>query len=424
MPAPKNKPVKLTKAYVDKVKPPSEGYEVHWDSLVKGYGLRLSPTGKRVFIATGRVKGRQITYTVGPYGELTEYEAREKARTVLQRMREGVDPRDERKQDEAAKVTLKTVAAAYCERPQLKQSSKDAIMRHVLTTLSPWQNKPIASITEDACRQRYRKLARTGLDGRREGGAPGQANQAFSVLRALINFSMRRYKRADGTPVIASNPVSGLKDDWVQLKPRTDRIPDDKVGEVWAKLNEWRSEAYNRDRLASIDLIMFLMMTGCRLNEAASLMWTQVNLEEGWFYLPDPKNRNSVTLPLSTQAVDLLKTRQRIEGSPFVFTTWSRAGYIRSPRDLMLKVSKVVGEHVTPHSLRRTFVTIGIANCGIDFYKVELLTNHIPHSSVTAVHYLETSNLRYLRPETQRISDWIAEQAAIVTGENVVTLRA
>lgn len=84
----------------------------------------------------------------------------------------------------------------------------------------------------------------------------------------------------------------------------------------------------------------------------------------------------------------------------------------------------VADKHVTPHSLRRTFVTIGIASCGIDFYKVELLTNHIPHASVTAVHYLETSNLRYLRRETQSISDWIEGQAAIATGANVVPLHA
>lgn len=90
----------------------------------------------------------------------------------------------------------------------------------------------------------------------------------------------------------------------------------------------------------------------------------------------------------------------------------------------MLKLSKVVGEHVTPHSLHHTFVTIGMANCGIDFYKVELLTNYIPHASVTVVHYLKTSNLRYLCPETLRILDWIKEQAAIATGANVVPLRA
>ena len=98
---------------------------------------------------------------------------------------------------------------------------------------------------------------------------------------------------------------------------------------------------------------------------------------------------------LSTQAVELLKTRQRVEGSPFVFTTWSKSGHIVSPRDLLAKMSKVAGTKITAHDLRRTHTTIGIANCSIDFYKGELLTGHLP-TTVTARHYLETSHLQDL----------------------------
>ncbi len=48
---------KITKTFVDKVQPPASGYAVHWDDSVKGYGLRVSSQGKRVFIAMGRVLG-------------------------------------------------------------------------------------------------------------------------------------------------------------------------------------------------------------------------------------------------------------------------------------------------------------------------------------------------------------------------------
>lgn len=427
MPKPKHEPIKLTKAYIDKVKAPAEGYETHWDLTVKGYGLRVSREGRRVFIANGRIRGKQTSVALGPYGELTENEAREKARRVLQRMREGVDPHADRKQEEAAKVTLRMVCDEYVSRPgKLKQSSKDAIQRHLLTTLAKWKDKPIASITEDACRQQYRKMLTEGLRGKK--GAPGQAAQAFSVLRALMNYSMRRYRRANGAPLILRNPVDALKDDWVQLQPRTTRIPDNKVGAVWSALKSWREEGYTREGLAGIDLVMFLMLTGCRLNEATTLRWDQVHIDDDatacWWHLPDPKNRHPFWFPLSTQAADLLKARGRVKGSPWVFTTWSKSGHIVSPRDLMEKVSKVAGERVTPHDLRRTVTTIGIANCGIDFYKVELLTGHLPNGSVTARHYLETSRLGYLYPECQRIGDWIEDAAAKANGANVVPLRA
>lgn len=165
------------------------------------------------------------------------------------------------------------------------------------------------------------------------------------------------------------------------------------------------------------------MLTGCRIGEAASLTWDRVNLEEGWFHLPDPKNSNPVWLPLSSQAVELLGTRKRVEGSEFVFPSWSEAGHIKDPRDVMKKLSTVAGEKITPHDLRRTFITVAVAMCGVDYYKVELLTNHVP-KGVTARHYLETSRLQYLKPEVQRVSDWMIEQAMRATGANVIALRA
>lgn len=413
---------KLTKTFIDKVQPPGEGYAMHWDDSLKGYGLRVTAAGKRVFVAQGRVLGKAVCFTIGPFGEWTEFEAREKARKVLQGMREGIDPRDVKKADEATRVTLRQVADAYMGRPgKLKDSSKSEIERHVTTTFEAWQHKPITGITEDDCRKRYNEILTKGLRGKAP--APGQAVQAFSVLRALINFAGRRYKRADGTPLILHNPVAVLKDDWVTLPERKTRIPESKIGSVWSALQQWRDQAYNRDTLASIDLVIFLVLTGARIGEAAALTWDRINLDEGWWHLPDPKNRNPVWLPLSTQAVQLLTTRQRVEGSPFVFSSWGKAGHIKDPRDTMKKVSEVAGTKITPHDLRRTFTTFGVANCGVDLHKIELLTNHVPRG-VTAKHYLETSHLQYLKPEVQRIADWIEQQAAKANGANVVPLRA
>lgn len=413
---------KLTKTFIDKVQPPAEGYAMHWDDSLKGYGLRVTAAGKRVFVAQGRVLGKAVCFTIGPFGEWTEFEAREKARKVLQGMREGIDPRDVKKADEATRVTLRQVADAYMGRPgKLKDSSKSEIERHVTTTFEAWQHKPITGISEDDCRKRYNEILTKGLRGKAP--APGQAVQAFSVLRALINFAGRRYKRADGTPLILHNPVAVLKDDWVTLPERKTRIPESKIGPVWSALQQWRDQAYNRDTLASIDLVIFLVLTGARIGEAAALTWDRINLDEGWWHLPDPKNRNPVWLPLSTQAVQLLTTRQRVEGSPFVFSSWGKAGHIKDPRDTMKKVSEVAGTKITPHDLRRTFTTFGVANCGVDLHKIELLTNHVPRG-VTAKHYLETSHLQYLKPEVQRIADWIEQQAAKANGANVVPLRA
>lgn len=272
------------------------------------------------------------------------------------------------------------------------------------TSFEAWQDTPIASINREDVNKRYSQLKEYGLRG--HAPAPAQANQAFSVLRALINYAMDEYRKEDGTPLISENPVNILKKKMVKLKPRTSRIPDSKVNDVWKYLWSTRETTFNRETLASIDLIIFLLLTGARLGEARSLTWDRINFDEAWWYIPDPKNHNPVYLPLSTQAIELLNVRPKSHGSPFVFASWSKAGHIIDPRDSLRRMSEVAGTPITAHDLRRTFTTIGVAHCSIDLHKVELLTNHVP-KGVTAIHYLETTHLQYLRPEVQQVADWI-----------------
>ncbi len=402
---------KLTKNYIDKITAPADKEAFHWDSEVKGFGLRVAPSGKITYIVQGRVNGSSPRISIGPHGVFTVDQAREVARENLRSMRMGIDPRAVAKKEAAQRVTLRDVADGYKRDRPLKDSSKSEIERHVTTTFKAWEHKPLKDINREAVTKRFNEIKTKGTTG--NGPAPAQANQAFAVLRALFNYAIREYREPDGSPVLTDNPVDVLYKKWAPLKPRTSRVPDSKVGAVWSFLTNAREDAYNRDTLASIDLVMLLMLTGLRIGECCALEWNRVNLEEGWIHIPDPKNSNPVWLPLSTQAVQLLTTRQRVKGSPFVFSSWGKAGHIKDPRDTMKKVSEVAGTKITPHDLRRTFTTIGIANCGIDLTRVELLTNHVP-KGVTARHYLETSHLQYLKPETQRISDWIEQQAAAI----------
>ena len=433
---------KLSKTFVEKVQPPATGHEVHWDGgherAVKGYGVRVSSLGKRVFIVGGRVRGKQLQYTIGPFGQFTEDEARSKARTILQQMRDGIDPRDVKKADAAAQITLDAVCKQYVSRPgKLKDSSKAEIERHVARVFADWQHKPIAEITEAQVRKRYRDMATKGLTGK---PAPGQANISMTTLRSLINYAARQFKRADGSPLISHNPVSALRDDWIQLKPRTRDVDVRKVGEVWYMLTSLRANLIagqqredgrvnpqDADKQAGVDLALFLLLTGARRNEGAKLEWKNVNLEEGWFHLPDPKNANPVWIPLSTQAQALLAARPRVLGNPYVFCTRSRAGHVVDTRAPLARVSEIAGQTLSAHDLRRTFVSVGVTVCDIDLHKIELLTNHVP-KGVTARHYLQTSRLQYLQPEVERIGCWMDEQGRIAeakaSGDNVVNLRA
>lgn len=397
---------KLTKSYIDKVKAPSSGDALHWDTELKGFGLRITPQRKLSFVVQGRIgAGRasaSVRLTIGPYGVFTVDQARDVARERLRDMRMGIDPRAAAKASAVQRRTLREVADDYIRDIPLKDTSKKAITQAVDATFKDigWRDKPLVGITRSMVDESFLKMRER---------APGHANHAFGILRALFNYAIRQYTNDDKTPIFKDNPVKVLHRKWAKLKPRTSRIPDSKLGAVWTHLQDARHRAHNGHTSSSLDLITFLLLTGARLSEAAKLTWDRVDLEKGTWHLPDLKNGNKVWLPLSSQAVALLRERkERGIESPYVFPSWD--GHIKDPRDSMKNLTAVAGCKLTPHDLRRSFTHVGAWLCKIDIQKMELLTNHVPQS-VTARHYLETEHLEYLQPEVQRIADRITGAA-------------
>jgi integrase len=240
---------------------------------------------------------------------------------------------------------------------------------------------------------------------------------------------MNEYKRLDGKPIIEHNPVAILKKDLRPSPPRTRHIDRQSLGKFWNLLVEVRTTAKNRDALAGIDLVMFLMFTGARRNEGAALTWDRVNIDHTdpancWWHIPDPKNRNPVTLPLSSQAVAVIQSREPVKDNPYVFASRSKTGHIMDTRAPLGQLAKKIGmARLSAHDLRRTFVTTGVKGCRLDLAKLELLTNHVPQG-ITARHYLSTSDLRDFHLEVQVIGDWIDRQAAVARGANILQLRA
>lgn len=437
--------LKLTKTNIDKVaKSGSAGDVLYWDKDTKGFGLRVTPTGLAKFIAQGRVRGTStdVRVTIGSYGAWTVDEARRKADEYRHQFERGVDPREVARQQKALDVTLQEVLDAYVGRPgKLKASTAAEYRRQVERVFAGWVNKPIASITRDMVQQRHREMVEGGLDGKKGGkkAAPASANAAFVTLRIVFNFAMDEYRRADGKAVFDHNPVGALKHHWAKLGSRTERYIDKgKLGAVWNKLQEERAAPRSRDALAGIDLTIFLLLTGARRDEAAALTWSNVHIEDDpakcWWHLDDRKRGDPIWLPLSSQAIELLKLRprqQQADGteSPFVFPSWGRSGRIMDARSAMETVSEVCGKHLSLHDLRRSFTNYAMRECRIEKFRTDMLTGHKPaQEDTTARNYLDLAHLDWLYPEVQMIGDWIEQQGAITAaqegGANVIRLSA
>ncbi len=413
--------MKLTKSRVESLPIPATGQSFLWDGELRGFGVRITSSGARSYIAQGRIAGKTRRITLGAHGRLTCDDARIKARAALVALDEGIDPQIEKKRTESLAVTLRDVAKVYClERRtskggRLAESTKAGILKHINKSFGDWADYPVASITRDMCSKRFSELTVKG---------PTQANYAFRILRGLLNYAMEAY-RPGGIPILPQNPVSVVsgKKMWNPNIAKNTRIPLEKVGAVWNLLQERRTSlAVLPSGQTGADMIAFLLLTGCRWSEAAELTWSRVNLDDGSWYLPAPKNYNPVTFPLSSQAHAILTARPRIKGNDYVFPARGKNGHIQDARGTMAEVSKLAGLHLSPHDLRRTFIAIGIA-LKIEMWKLKLLTNHISKGDVTLDHYTETNNLRYLSSEAEQITTWIMNQGVIAAADNVVQLR-
>ena len=407
--------MKLTKIRVEALPIPAAGQSFSWDEELRGFGVKILPSGKRVYVVQGRIGGKSRRVTLGTHGILTCDEARKNAKSALVDLGEGIDPQEKKKRQNAVALKLREVATDYCKNRRTKKggaltakSIRD-IERHIKANFGDWADKPIVSITSDMCRSRFEEISKR---------SEAQANQAFRILRALINFSID-----EENPRI--NPVQALskKGLWNQNKAKSGFIPLEKIGFVWNMLQERRtSPALLPIALTGADITLFIMLAGCRWSEAAELTWDCVNLEGGSWHDPDPKNHNPVTFPLSAPARALLAARPRIEGNDYVFPGRGKTPFLKDARSTMAAVSKLVGLHLTHHDLRRTYIAIGI-HLKIEMWKLKLLTNHISKGDVTLDHYTETGNLRYLSGEAEQIAAWIVEQGKIAAGANVVQLR-
>ncbi|HEX9850918.1 Arm DNA-binding domain-containing protein, partial [Candidatus Deferrimicrobium sp.] len=64
---------RLTKSLIDglPIPAPEAGEDFYWDTEITGFGVRLYPSGTKVFIYRGRVNGRQEFVKIGDYGDWT-----------------------------------------------------------------------------------------------------------------------------------------------------------------------------------------------------------------------------------------------------------------------------------------------------------------------------------------------------------------
>lgn len=402
---------KLTKNLIDSVPYPDSGQAFYRDSQLKGFGLRVG-TGSKVYFAEGKINNKTVRVTIGHHGVFATEQARTEAKGLLGMIAKGVNPNDISKADKAKKVTLSEVYTSYLKaRNSLKPRTIYDYDRFMKTHFLAWNNKPLIQINKDMIERKHREI------GER---SEAQANLAMRFMRALFNFAIGKYEDSEGVPIIPDNPVKRISQtrSWYRVERRQTVIKAHDLSAWFKSVNNLTIISYGANCEATRDFLLLAIFTGLRREEALGLAWDNVDLKAKTLTIPDPKNRQPHTLPLSNYLYDLLKTRfeNNQHNSPFVFPSTGVKGYMNDPRDQMQKVIDDSGVKFTPHDLRRTFITVA-ESLDISAYALKRLLNHKMNNDVTAGYII--NDVERLREPMQRITDYFLMQMQNKNEESV-----
>lgn len=340
--------IRLTQTAVDRKAPPTSGREIVWDTILPGFGLRISSTGRKVWIAKFRRNGQQILLTIGTMAKYPNVgDARQLAREAMV----GTAPKIENKEtiyDIVHNVYLPMKERKYRQRTY--DNLKNTFNRDIL---SCWKNLGIKDITK----QHINDL----IDAKLANGAPFQAASMLMVLRIFFKWAVER-------DLIDNNPTAKIRS--IATPVSRDRVlTDPEIVDFW--------NACDNIGWPFRQLHQLLLLTGQRLGEVAGMRWSELDLENATWTIPREraKNNHQHTIPLSGLAMHIIASLPRIAKSDFVFTMKGDKpvtgfGIAKMRLD---KFCDIDGWRV--HDLRRTAAT-GMARLRVPPHIVERILNH------------------------------------------------
>ena len=257
-----------------------------FDKALPGFGLRIHPSGRKVWIVQARIEGRSRRIVIARHGEIELAEARRRARDMLARIRAGGNPADDI-QREKKTPTLREFADEYLRRcePHWKPSGRKTMRIYLKARILPaFGRMPLDAIGPEDVAAWFDAASRD---------KPGAANRAFEILRAMMN-------RAEGWGLRErdSNPCLGIaKNPRKHVARFLDAVELARLGRALDA-----AEARWPEAVAAIRL---LALTGCRRSEVLDLRWGDIG--EDALNLEDSKT-GPRAVPLGEAARALIET--------------------------------------------------------------------------------------------------------------------
>jgi integrase len=384
--------IRLNKSAVDALPTPKSDV-VYWDAGCPGFGVKVTPKGRKVFIVlyrTGGAGSKLRKYTIGPYGRVTIHQARVAAQRVFAAKLDGRDPAAEKREAKRRVVAdhVGDLLETYIVQRLSKKRSGDEISRLLRREVGKtWAGK---SIHEIGKRDVVDIVA--AIEQR---GAPVAANKTLKSIKTFLRWCV-------GRAVLDQSPAENVP--LPAKEVARDRVLDDQ---------ELAQIILNARQIGGPygGIVELLALTGQRREEVARLVREELNLTQRVWTIPKSRTKNAKAhvVHLSGQSIDVLNRGNK--RGPLVFSVLGIKpfqGFSRGKR-LLDQLSGVTGW--TLHDLRRTCVS-GMARLGVAPHVADKILNHSVGtiSGVAAVYQRH----EFLTERREALERWGAHLAHIV----------
>lgn len=389
--------IHLTKSAIDRL-PVAAKDNVYWDEALPGFGVKVTPKGRKVFIAMYRTAGagsRVRKYTIGPYGRVTLAMARAHAQKIFAARLEGRDLAEEKRQSRRRLVVdrLDALVERFVAERAAKLRSARKITNLLRRDVLPhWGTTSIHEV---------KKRDIIDLLGQISQRSPHAAYRLLKILKTFFRWCV-------GRAIIENSPAEGIPSHWRETS--RDRVLTDLELSSIVRSVRQMSWPYS-------GVVEFLALTGQRREEVAQMKWDELDRELNTWHIPASRSKNNKAhiVHLSKPAAAILERRERT--SDYVFGTggsksFQSFGKAKKALDASCGVS-----NWRLHDLRRTVVS-GMAGMGIPPHVADKILNHQSGtiSGVAAVYQRH----EFLKERKEALDRWGAHVAGLVAGSEAM----
>jgi integrase len=373
----------LTKRSIAAIPTPEKGTVATWDDALPGFGVRVSYSGRAVYVIRYRNRhGKERLYTFARVADMHPEAARDMAKRLFSRVREGEDPAEQRIEDRNAPTLTELRDRMFADHIAKRKAGTHRSYEQL------WRLHIIPAIGADRV---VAELDERDIDRlvKHCGDRHATSNRALAVLSKALNLAERWKWRAKN-----SNPVRGTERHEERKRERT--LEPAEIPAVWAALDQ---PSLMRSASAFFKL---LMLTGLRDSEWRLALWSWVDFTNEVLKLPDSKTGQR-TEPLSPDVLDILRDLPR---SSVYILPGRKGGPMSGQRKIWRRVCLQAGltEPIRIHDIRHTVGSLA-HRAGATQREVADLLGHKQMS--TAARYIHG-------PASERHSNAARASAAIL----------